>query len=117
MGAACCVAAKDRTIVTGPSSETLQRHVRYSPTWSFRWDNRGRVAGEETQVNCLHDGGGGNDQVEVKSSTTVETVFASEEGNPLNSLQSLWRKSPLSDGNAGTLMQFLVNYCAAFLAS
>ncbi|KAL8540207.1 hypothetical protein ACS0TY_001690 [Phlomoides rotata] len=103
MGAACCVAAKDSTIVNGPSSETLQRHVRYSPSWSFRWDNRGRVAGEETQVNWLHDGGDGNDQVEVKSGTTVETVFASEEGNPINSLQSLWRKSPLSVGNAGIL--------------
>ncbi|KAL1558027.1 hypothetical protein AAHA92_08542 [Salvia divinorum] len=56
MGAACCIAAKDRTIVHGPSSETLQRHVRYSPSWSFRWDNRGRVAGEETHANWLHDG-------------------------------------------------------------
>ncbi|KAG6415034.1 hypothetical protein SASPL_122435 [Salvia splendens] len=46
----------DRTIVHGPSSGTLQRHVRYSPSWSFRWDNRGRVAGEETHANWLHDG-------------------------------------------------------------
>lgn len=103
MGSACCVAANDRTIVTGPSSETLQRHARYSPSWSFRWDNRGRVAGEETQVNWLHDGGGGNGQVEVKSSSTVENVFASEEGISLSSLQSLWRKSPLSGGNTGIL--------------
>ncbi|KAI3448016.1 hypothetical protein Pfo_004681 [Paulownia fortunei] len=94
MGAACCAAAKDSTIVNVPRGETLQRHVRYSPSWSFRWDNRGRVAGEETPANWLCDGGGGNDQVEVKSGTTLETAFASEEGSPLDSFRSLqWQKS------------------------
>lgn len=101
MGAACCVAAKDRTIVHGPSSGTLQRHVRYSPSWSFRWDNRGRVAGEETHANWLHHGDVRNDQVEVKYSNTVENAFALEEGSPLHGRRSRWQKSPISDRSAG----------------
>ncbi|KAG8364343.1 hypothetical protein BUALT_Bualt19G0119000 [Buddleja alternifolia] len=101
MGAACCVAAKDRTIVSRPHGETLQRHVRHSPTWSFRWDNRGRVAGEETSTNWLRDGGYGNDQVDAKSGSTVEAVFASEGGSPIDSLRSFsWQKSPVSRVNA-----------------
>ncbi|KAK6121462.1 hypothetical protein DH2020_044797 [Rehmannia glutinosa] len=101
MGAACCVAAKDRTIVSVPRGETLQRRPHQSPSWSFRWDNRGRVAGEETPSNWLCDGGGGNEQAEVKSGTTLETAFASEEGSPLDSFRSLqWHKSPVSEGNA-----------------
>lgn len=96
MGAACCIAAKDRTIVHGPSSGTLQRHVRYSPSWSFRWDNRGRVAGEETHANWLHDGDVGNRQVEVKYSNS-----ALDEGSPVVGRHSRWQKSHVSDGNAG----------------
>ncbi|KAL0384057.1 UNVERIFIED_CONTAM: hypothetical protein Sradi_2800000 [Sesamum radiatum] len=104
MGAACCVAAKDRTITSGSPAETLQRHARYSPTWSFRWDNRVRVAGEETPANWLHNGGCGNNRMEVKSGTTVENAFASEDGSPLDSFRSLaWQKSPLSEGNDGIL--------------
>lgn len=102
MGAACCVAAKDRTITSGSPIEALQRHSRYSPTWSFRWDNRGRVAGEDAPANWPHDGGYGIDHVEVKSGTTVETAFASEEGSPLDSFRSFaWQKSPFSERNAG----------------
>lgn len=104
MGAACCVAAKDRTIVNGPSRESLQRHARHSPSWSFRWDNRGRVAGEETSAYWVRGGGAANDGVEVKSSTTVRTTFASEEGSPLDSTHSLaWQKSPASDQNSEIL--------------
>ncbi|KAL8556132.1 hypothetical protein ACS0TY_003798 [Phlomoides rotata] len=104
MGAACCVAAKDRTTTNGSPVESLQRHVRYSPTWSFRWDNRGRVAGEETHVNWLHDGGCGTDRPEVKSGTTVETTFASVDDSPLDSSRSVpWQKSPLSEGNSRIL--------------
>ncbi|KAK4405284.1 hypothetical protein Sango_0534900 [Sesamum angolense] len=104
MGAACCVAAKDKAIVNGPHPETLQRHVRYSPSWSFRWDNRGRVAGEETPAYCLRDGGGENQGVEVKSGTTVETTFASDEDGPLDIFRSSsGQKPPISEGNAGGL--------------
>ncbi|XP_057975767.1 uncharacterized protein LOC131163079 [Malania oleifera] len=46
MGSACCVAAKDRTLSNRTGGETLHRNVIYSPSWSFRWDNQGRVIGE-----------------------------------------------------------------------
>ncbi|KAL2477133.1 RING/U-box superfamily protein [Forsythia ovata] len=104
MGSACCVAARDRTITSRTPSETLQRHARHSPSWSFLLDNRGRVAGEETTTNILLNGGGGDDHLDVKSATTVETAFASEEGSSLDSFRSLaCRKSPVSDGNGGIL--------------
>ncbi|XP_009607771.1 uncharacterized protein [Nicotiana tomentosiformis] len=99
MGSACCVASRDRAVINGSCRENLQRNVRHSPTWSFRRDNRGRVAGEETSVNWSSDGIGGNDRLEFKSGTTVGTVPASEEGSPLDSFRSLaWQKSPVSDG-------------------
>ncbi|XP_006362048.1 uncharacterized protein [Solanum tuberosum] len=105
MGSACCVAAKDRAVINGSTSETLQSDVRYSPSWSFRWDSRGRVAGEETSVNWSSDGVGGNDRLEFKSGTTVETLYASEEGSPLDSFRSLaLQKSPAFDCNTGNSM-------------
>ncbi|KAL7206764.1 hypothetical protein ACSBR2_019470 [Camellia fascicularis] len=104
MGSACCVAARDRTITNGPSNEVSQRNVRYSPSWSFRWDNRGRVAGEETSVNWLSDGASRNDRLDIKYGTTVETTYASEEGSPLDSFRTLrWQKSPISERNSGIL--------------
>ncbi|KAJ8572250.1 hypothetical protein K7X08_008761 [Anisodus acutangulus] len=98
MGSACCVAARDRAVINGSTSETLPTNVRSSLSWSFRWDNRGRVAGEETSVNWSSDGVGGSDRLEFKSETTVETLYASEEGSPLDSFRSLaLPKSPASD--------------------
>ncbi|KZV54992.1 hypothetical protein F511_25292 [Dorcoceras hygrometricum] len=104
MGAICCVAAKSRTITNRPSSETMQRQARYSPSWSFRCDNRGRVAGEEIPANWLHNGGGGNSRVDVKSGTLFETAFASDEGSPLDSFRSpAWQNPAVSGGNTGVL--------------
>lgn len=106
MGSACCVAARDRTVTNGSTSENLQRNVGYSPSWSFRWDNRGRVAGEDTSLNWSSDGITGNDRFDFKSRTTVETVYASEEGSPLDSFRSLaWQKSPTSERNGGSMSQ------------
>ncbi|KAF5751088.1 hypothetical protein HS088_TW02G00098 [Tripterygium wilfordii] len=97
MGSACCVAARDRTIVSGSGSEALHRNIRYSPTWSFRWDNRGRVAGEETSVRWVSDGisrNGGSD-------TKCESAYVSEDGSPFESLhRHTWQKSPFSEGTA-----------------
>ncbi|KAK1439875.1 hypothetical protein QVD17_05699 [Tagetes erecta] len=88
MGSVCCVAARDRTITDRSSNDVISRNDRYSPSWSFRWDNRGRVAGEESSVN---------DRLDSKSHTTVETAYATE-GSPLESSRSLtWQKSPLSE--------------------
>ncbi|KAA8546004.1 hypothetical protein F0562_020545 [Nyssa sinensis] len=99
MGSACCVAARDRTITNGSGSEIVHRNVRYSPSWSFRWDNRGRVAGEENSLN-RSDGVSRNDGLHIKSGTAVETAYASEEGSPLDSFRTVaWQKSPISEGN------------------
>ena len=98
MGAACCVAAGDKTIVNGSGSEVLHRNVRYSPTWSFRWDNRGRVAGEDTSISWFSDAVSRNDGSEIK----YESACASEDGDPSGSFQSrMWQKSPTSEGTAG----------------
>ncbi|CAH1450286.1 unnamed protein product [Lactuca virosa] len=64
---------KDRTITdrSGSDVHVVTRNDRYSPSWSFRWDNRGRVA---------------------------ETAYATEEGSPLDSSRSLtWQKSSPSE--------------------
>ncbi|XP_010416897.1 PREDICTED: uncharacterized protein LOC109124645 isoform X1 [Camelina sativa] len=98
MGNACCVAARDKMVLPNTTSavENLQRNnLRYSPNWSFRWDNRGRVAGEETSVSWLSDGISRNDMSDVKS----ESAFvSSSQGSPLDNFQALsWQKSPASD--------------------
>lgn len=46
MGSACCVASRDQTVPCRTANETLHRNIIYSPSWSFRWENRRRVAGE-----------------------------------------------------------------------
>ncbi|KAL4317873.1 hypothetical protein GQ457_18G017220 [Hibiscus cannabinus] len=98
MGATCCVAARDKTIVNGSGSEVLHRNIRYSPTWSFRWDNRGRVAGEDTSISWFSDAVSRNDGSEIK----YESACASEDGISSESFQSrVWQKSPTSEGTAG----------------
>lgn len=98
MGSACCVAARDKTILGGSSNEFFHRNVRYSPTWSFPWENRGRVAGEEASVGWLSDGISQNNRLDVK----FESSYASEDGGSLdNSRRPSWPKSPFSEGTAG----------------
>ncbi|KAK8568081.1 hypothetical protein V6N13_106022 [Hibiscus sabdariffa] len=98
MGAACCVASRDKTIVNGSGSEVLHRNIRYSPTWSFRWDNRGRVAGEDTSISWFSDAVSRTDGSEIK----YESACASEDGISSESFQSrTWQKSPISEGTAG----------------
>ncbi|WCJ35233.1 RING/U-box superfamily protein [Euphorbia peplus] len=46
MGSACCVPARNEDLTNRTTVNTLHRNVRCSPTWSFRWENRRRVAGE-----------------------------------------------------------------------
>ncbi|CAI8607503.1 unnamed protein product [Vicia faba] len=93
MGAACCVAARDKTIQSGPTSEIWHRNARCSPTWSLRWDHRGRVAGEDTSINWFSDGVSGNDRLENKNGSHV-----SEDGSPSqNDQRNTWMKSPSSE--------------------
>ncbi|CAH8309153.1 unnamed protein product [Eruca vesicaria subsp. sativa] len=102
MGNACCVAsAHDKMVLLNTSAavEDLQRNnVRYSPNWSFRWDNRRRVAGEDTSLSWLSDGISRNDD---GSDLKSESAFvSSSQGSPLNNCnqtQHSWQKSPASD--------------------
>ncbi|XP_071715835.1 uncharacterized protein [Rutidosis leptorrhynchoides] len=99
MGSACCVAARDRTITNGSGSDAMPRNIRYSPSWSVRWDNRRRVAGEEASISWYSDGVGPNDRLDNKSQTTAGTAYASEEGSPLESFRNLtWHKSSPPEG-------------------
>lgn len=55
MGAACCTAARDKDVSSRIVSDTFHRNARCSPTWSFHWENRRRVAGETDdpyQIPC-----------------------------------------------------------------
>ncbi|KZV53367.1 hypothetical protein F511_06509 [Dorcoceras hygrometricum] len=108
MGAVCCVAAKaetrrngsvyvtakNGTVTNGSPNQHIWRQVRHSPSWSFRRENRGRVAGEEASTMSSRDGGCSNDKQELKSFSTGETAFGCEEGNSLNSSQSLACQKP-----------------------
>ncbi|ESW05794.1 hypothetical protein PHAVU_011G210200 [Phaseolus vulgaris] len=101
MGAVCCVAAKDKTLQSASPSEIMHRNIRYSPTWNFRWDHRGRVAGEDTAVTWFSNGISRNDGLENKN----EPSYVSEDGSPLQNYQrSRSQKSPVSEGTARNLI-------------
>ncbi|XP_015892489.3 uncharacterized protein LOC107426742 [Ziziphus jujuba] len=100
MGSACCVAAREKTITNGSNSEILHRNIRYSPTWSFRWDHRGRVAGEETSISWFSDGISRNEGSENK----YESAYVSEEGSPLEHFRRRpSHKSSISEETSGNL--------------
>ncbi|KAK4284763.1 hypothetical protein QN277_001547 [Acacia crassicarpa] len=99
MGAVCCVASKDtdKTLQSGSTNEILHRNTRYSPTWSFRWDHRRRVAGEDASMNWLSDAVSQNDGSEDKN----DSAYKSDDGLSLQTYESQrGRKSPLSEGTA-----------------
>jgi len=101
MGAVCCVAAKDKTLQSASPSDIIHRNIRYSPTWNFRWDHRGRVAGEDTAVTWFSNGISRNDGLENKN----ELSYASDDGSPLqNNQRNRCQKSAVSEGTARNLI-------------
>ncbi|OIW06182.1 hypothetical protein TanjilG_15066 [Lupinus angustifolius] len=101
MGAACCVAAKDKTVQSGSTYDVLHRNIRCSPSWSFRWDHPARVAGEDAPVTWFSDGIRRNDGSESKN----ESSYVSEGGSPLESDQrKRCQKYPISEGGAGLVI-------------
>ncbi|KAG9135091.1 hypothetical protein Leryth_011590 [Lithospermum erythrorhizon] len=95
MGSVCCVAAKDRALSSGPATDVLSRNIRHSPSWSFRWENRGRVAGEETSFDWRSHGVRNDDTVDAKFLSALEATYASGESSSLSSFRSVrWQKSP-----------------------
>ncbi|XP_043708997.1 uncharacterized protein LOC122658155 [Telopea speciosissima] len=102
MGSACCVAARDKTLPDITDSEALHRNVRYSPSWSFSWENRGRVIGEvDNQINQFSHGSSGNVDVESKDQRDMEMGDVSDGGSPLEDFQTpTWQKFPVNEGTA-----------------
>lgn len=104
MGSVCCVAARERN---HPSSRTeiVRRNAVYSPSWSFRWDNRGRVAGEiETPCQLSH-GISRNTSMELKGTLGSERGNISETGSPLENYGSpTSQKSPVHRGTTTHLL-------------
>lgn len=98
MGAACCIAARDRTIQHGSSHDILfHRSVRNSPPWSFRWDNRGRVAGEDISLSWLSDGISRNGTVDSKSVTDLSAHSSNTGVAVENDRTGAWCKSVMED--------------------
>lgn len=106
MGSACCVAARERTHPNGTRGENLRRNVVYSPSWSFQWDNRGRVAGEiETPSYQVSNGISRNASMELKGPLGSERGNFSDMGSPLENLGSpISQKSTVHGGTVPHLM-------------
>lgn len=100
MGSACCVAARDTTIPNRSRNGESQRHTRYSPSWSFQWDNYRRVAGEVGNPSCQSGERTSVDvRVELKDGIDSERGIISDGGSPLHNLGTpISQKSPSYEG-------------------
>ncbi|XVE94652.1 hypothetical protein REPUB_Repub02eG0027200 [Reevesia pubescens] len=108
MGSACCVAARDRTLPNRTGGETLCRNVTCSPSWSFRRDNRRRVAGEIEEPSYHVSNGASRDvSMEIKRTLGSDRGNLSDQGSPLeieNYGTPASLKSPVHDGMGGDMM-------------
>ncbi|KAK9164234.1 hypothetical protein Syun_005136 [Stephania yunnanensis] len=85
MGSACCVAVRHRTVQNGTGNEAFHRAIRYSPSWSHRWDNRGRVASDDDRTTagiCRSSGS------VTKIGRDIEFSCISDGGNPVENFQT-----------------------------
>ena len=108
MGSACCVAARDRTLPNRTGGEILHRNVTCSPSWSFRRDNRRRVAGEiEEPSYQVSNGGSRNVSMEIKGTLGSDRGNLSDQGSLLeieNYGTPTSQKSPVHEEMGGTMM-------------
>ncbi|XP_031402036.1 uncharacterized protein LOC116211695 [Punica granatum] len=87
MGSACCVAARDRNIPNRTATEALQRSVLYSPSWSFRWENRRRVAGEIDNISSEFSHGiSSYSNMQVKKPISSLSCNTSDRGDQVENL-------------------------------
>ncbi|XP_058223508.1 uncharacterized protein LOC131333161 [Rhododendron vialii] len=106
MGSACCVARKDTTVTSRTRGETLRRNAGYSPSWSFRWDNRRRVAGELENISETSLGISTNSSMEIKGELISDRGNFSGQGSPLGNFGTptsqkstpMSQKSPVHEG-------------------
>ncbi|KAI4366349.1 hypothetical protein MLD38_022236 [Melastoma candidum] len=98
MGSACCVASKDPTLPSQTSAETIHRSLIYSPSWSFRWENRRRVAGEIDDSYDLSDGNGSHAQMHLKESFRPGRGYASDGRSQVATMGTpISQRSPVND--------------------
>lgn len=100
MGSACCVAARDATLPNRRRNVDLQRPARYSPSWSFRWDNYRRVAGEIENPSCQSGERTSIDvRMELKDGLGSERGIVSDGGSPVGNIGTpISQKSPSYEG-------------------
>lgn len=106
MGSVCCVAAKDHSLSSRTGGESLHRDVVCSPSWSFRWDSRGRVIGEiENPSYHMSHVVSRNVSMELKGSLSSERGNLSDGGSILdNSVTPISLKSPVDEALVANLM-------------
>ncbi|GKV46949.1 hypothetical protein SLEP1_g53906 [Rubroshorea leprosula] len=99
MGSACCVASRDRTIPSRTQSQHSNRNITCSPSWSFRWDNRRRVAGEIEEPSYLVSHGISRDvSMEIKGALGSGRGNLSDQGSPLQNYGTpTSQKSPVHE--------------------
>ncbi|KAI8548873.1 hypothetical protein RHMOL_Rhmol07G0307900 [Rhododendron molle] len=104
MGSACCVARKDTTVTSRTSGETLRRNAGYSPSWSFRWDNRRRVAGELENISETSLGISTNSSMEIKGELISDRGNFSGQGSPLGNFgtPTSQKSTPMSQKSTPT---------------
>ncbi|KAG5250413.1 Zinc finger, RING-type [Salix suchowensis] len=100
MGAACCIAARDKDFPSRTGCQALHRNSGCSPTLSFRWDNRRRVAGENEDSSCQMSHGVTRDAgVEIKGTLGSGRDNLSGGLSPLESFGTpMSPKSPVHEG-------------------
>ncbi|XP_021758309.1 uncharacterized protein LOC110723274 [Chenopodium quinoa] len=100
MGSVCCVAARNTTVSNRSGNGESHRQARYSPSWSFRWDNYRRVAGENENPSCQSGERTNIDvRIELKDGIGSERGVISDGGSPLDNLGTpISQKSPSYEG-------------------
>ncbi|XP_030459080.1 uncharacterized protein LOC115679603 isoform X2 [Syzygium oleosum] len=99
MGSACCVASREQTVPCRAANETLHRNIIYSPSWSFRWENRRRVAGEiDNPPYELNHGNSDCAPTEIKEPISSRRGHISDGRSPLGIMGApISQQSPAHD--------------------
>ncbi|KAF5455869.1 hypothetical protein F2P56_025401 [Juglans regia] len=106
MGSACCVASRDKTVPHRAGGEGSHGNAIDSPSWSFRRDNRGCVAGKiENPLYQVSHGVSGNVSMELKRSLGSERGILSDGGSLMENFGTPTSlKSPAHEGADVNLM-------------
>ncbi|XXG84105.1 hypothetical protein AAC387_Pa10g1700 [Persea americana] len=104
MGSVCCVAARDKTLPNRPGSEYLHRNIRYSPSWSFRWDSRTHIEDAIDHDVQLSYANTRNIRSGFKGRLDADIEAISDEGSSVeNFITPTSQKSPVIEGASGNV--------------